>query len=679
MRARRQRGNRSDYLTDALALLSGWTQDGVQLKRVLACDESQHAALTERIKVAADTLRIRPGIRRRTVTLRSAWAPATATPSPTVRSRWPRGSRTSTGRWPARDHIGYAKLSPSLVRNGSSSTGVGSGVSVTEPSAARLQLVPLRSRGRPPPRPARCRGRPARPRRRSRTRPERAVADQLVHRRPALLLAVVVHAVAVRQPAQPVGEAAQRPARSCRCCRRRASRSSRPRRRPAPRRPATPRAGSRPGRAPARPRTGSPRCRRRPRSRPGSSRWPRMSVDVRHREQLQVRRAEPGAARTPRRGRRSAPPGRRSPGCSSRSWAVAGAGQFGGEVVDRPGPQVEAARSSPRSKPALVARMVGASAVTAAIMAHASAVSRTRSAARSMAAVRCSGSPSTRANAASTRSRNRGGAPGSAAAAATAPFSLISHRPAAPCSACAHTPTSRNRQPATYAASPRETALRAIPTRKSASHSPATKALGQRGRIDPGASLQRGQLAGRVGQDHAQGHFTGVREVRHAQRMSGLAVERVPALSRRPATPARPGRGRGRSSPPPTPSTVSQPPPSTHGPHSPGSVTRAPGPATSRASVAEGVDVERPPVVEAEVGVGLRGVRAARARLPPSTTPTTPGTSVSRRGQLDQALVAQRHRGIVPQRRRGACRFRQPSADQAGRAPDRPDPPGSSR
>ena len=64
MRARRQRGVRSDYLTDALALLTGWEQDGAQLTRVLACDDSQHAALTERIKVAADTLRIRPAIRR---------------------------------------------------------------------------------------------------------------------------------------------------------------------------------------------------------------------------------------------------------------------------------------------------------------------------------------------------------------------------------------------------------------------------------------------------------------------------------------------------------------------------------------------------------------------------------------------------------------------------------------
>ena len=64
MRSRRQRAARSDYLSDALALLGGWTRDGVQLKRVLVCDDSEHAALTERIKVAADTLRIRPTIRR---------------------------------------------------------------------------------------------------------------------------------------------------------------------------------------------------------------------------------------------------------------------------------------------------------------------------------------------------------------------------------------------------------------------------------------------------------------------------------------------------------------------------------------------------------------------------------------------------------------------------------------
>lgn len=64
MRSRRRRNNGADYLSEAIALLGGWTRDGVQLRRDLPCDDSQHADLTERIKVAADTLHIRPHIRR---------------------------------------------------------------------------------------------------------------------------------------------------------------------------------------------------------------------------------------------------------------------------------------------------------------------------------------------------------------------------------------------------------------------------------------------------------------------------------------------------------------------------------------------------------------------------------------------------------------------------------------
>jgi pterin-4a-carbinolamine dehydratase len=64
LRVRRHSRTRPDYLSDALALLTGWTRDGVQIKRILAIDDSQHAALTERIKVAADTLHLRPTIRR---------------------------------------------------------------------------------------------------------------------------------------------------------------------------------------------------------------------------------------------------------------------------------------------------------------------------------------------------------------------------------------------------------------------------------------------------------------------------------------------------------------------------------------------------------------------------------------------------------------------------------------
>jgi 4a-hydroxytetrahydrobiopterin dehydratase len=53
-----------DYLTDALTLLTGWTREGHQIKRTLALDDTQHAALTERVKIIADALRLRPEVRR---------------------------------------------------------------------------------------------------------------------------------------------------------------------------------------------------------------------------------------------------------------------------------------------------------------------------------------------------------------------------------------------------------------------------------------------------------------------------------------------------------------------------------------------------------------------------------------------------------------------------------------
>lgn len=53
-----------DYLNDALTLLAEWTREDRQIKRVLYLDDSQHAELTERIKVVADALHLRPEIRR---------------------------------------------------------------------------------------------------------------------------------------------------------------------------------------------------------------------------------------------------------------------------------------------------------------------------------------------------------------------------------------------------------------------------------------------------------------------------------------------------------------------------------------------------------------------------------------------------------------------------------------
>lgn len=55
---------KDDYLSDALTLLDGWEQHDRNLVRTLPLDDSQHAAITERIKVAADALQLQPEIRR---------------------------------------------------------------------------------------------------------------------------------------------------------------------------------------------------------------------------------------------------------------------------------------------------------------------------------------------------------------------------------------------------------------------------------------------------------------------------------------------------------------------------------------------------------------------------------------------------------------------------------------
>ena len=64
MRARRRDESGGDYLVDALALLAGWSREGREIKRTLRLDDAQHAALTERVKVVADALQLRPVIRR---------------------------------------------------------------------------------------------------------------------------------------------------------------------------------------------------------------------------------------------------------------------------------------------------------------------------------------------------------------------------------------------------------------------------------------------------------------------------------------------------------------------------------------------------------------------------------------------------------------------------------------
>jgi 4a-hydroxytetrahydrobiopterin dehydratase len=64
MRVRRGSKEHRDYLADAFALLHGWTREGREIRRTLRLDDSQHAALTESMKVVADSLQLRPEVRR---------------------------------------------------------------------------------------------------------------------------------------------------------------------------------------------------------------------------------------------------------------------------------------------------------------------------------------------------------------------------------------------------------------------------------------------------------------------------------------------------------------------------------------------------------------------------------------------------------------------------------------
>jgi len=60
----RRRLRRGDYLVDALSLLKGWTYERPDFRRTLRLNDSQHAALAERLKVVADALHLRPEVRR---------------------------------------------------------------------------------------------------------------------------------------------------------------------------------------------------------------------------------------------------------------------------------------------------------------------------------------------------------------------------------------------------------------------------------------------------------------------------------------------------------------------------------------------------------------------------------------------------------------------------------------
>jgi 4a-hydroxytetrahydrobiopterin dehydratase len=53
-----------DHLRDALNQLRDWSGDAREIRRTLRLDDSEHADLTERIKIVADALQLRPDVRR---------------------------------------------------------------------------------------------------------------------------------------------------------------------------------------------------------------------------------------------------------------------------------------------------------------------------------------------------------------------------------------------------------------------------------------------------------------------------------------------------------------------------------------------------------------------------------------------------------------------------------------
>jgi 4a-hydroxytetrahydrobiopterin dehydratase len=53
-----------DTLRDALSQLNEWSGDAKEIRRTMRLDETEHAALTERIQVVADALQLRPDVRR---------------------------------------------------------------------------------------------------------------------------------------------------------------------------------------------------------------------------------------------------------------------------------------------------------------------------------------------------------------------------------------------------------------------------------------------------------------------------------------------------------------------------------------------------------------------------------------------------------------------------------------
>ena len=254
------------------------------------------------------------------------------------------------------------------------------------------------------------------------------------------------------------------------------------------------------------------------------------------------------------------------------------------------------------------------------------------------------------------RSPKPSGAGPRRAAASTTPFSLMAQRPARAWIAWAHKVTTRKRQPATNVVSPRCTDLVRMPSRKPASSSRLMIAERKSGRVVAESVLDLLQLTGRVGQDDPQRDLARVGEVRDPEGVTDLEVEReLPrdGLLGGALDPVEiavdPVDGSGADREPAA--AVDPRPPSARLGQLRGSDRRR---RVVRLPIGPGCAALRCPAAVGSTGPGRHrspGASSPRARLPPSITPTIPGTSTilsarTRRSESEIMLFMMAHAGL---------------------------------
>ena len=231
------------------------------------------------------------------------------------------------------------------------------------------------------------------------------------------------------------------------------------------------------------------------------------------------------------------------------------------------------------------------------------------------------------------------------------PFSLTSHRPARPCSAWTSTPTTRNRQPATYPLSPpaaRPWRRRPAGTRPPSPPADQRRAAECRRVVD--ASASRSAVSSPVGSPSTrhERHLPGVRATSRSRAGARPAPRPCTARPGSPPRPGAPGRGPGRSSPPPPRRRAAIRRRRPTAPSRPGRSVRARPVGDRRGHRAQPRHVRLTPVVEAEVPVGVRaGARPGPGcRRAPTGDHPVDRAEAGRPGRRGSPHVPDRLRGL---------------------------------